>query len=167
MNERFSNFFKYALLVFSEYKKITNPESNLGQIKIVDSHICENTDQTLFTIQLFGKNVFPILSAKELAEDEDILMRFSKADLKKIVESAKNDETKLSKLNEKTIDAVIFDPSTKKRFYSFAIKKGNIVETKRFSAQEIYSNKEFLLNMDKYSIADVSYEAGKENQSGS
>jgi hypothetical protein len=161
MNEKLARFVNYAIWVFSEYKKLSDPELNNGQIKVVDSKICQKTGSTLFTIQFFGKNVFPIISAKELAEDNEVLLKFSKSDVKTIVEAAKNDEARISRASEKTVDSVVFDPDKKTRFFTFAVKRGDRTETKRYSAEEIYSDKDFLLNLYKTSIADVSYEAGK------
>lgn len=163
MNERLANFFNYLVWVFYEYKKLSDPNSNQGQFKIIEAKTCKKTGQTLFTIQLFGKNVFPIFTARELAEDKEVLLKFSKADVITIIEAAKSDELKIRRAEESTIDSVTFDRSNKTRVFSFSIKQGETTEIKSYTATEVYSNKEFLLNLDKNSVADVSYEAGKES----
>ena len=169
MNGKLASVFNYAAWVFNEYKKLSNSQSNEGQIKIIESSLCKKTNDTFFTIQFFGKSVFPVVNAKELSENNEILLKFSKQDIKKIMAAAKNDEFKKMMASEQShniennIQAVIFDRKTKARIFSVSSAKNRENKIQKYSAKEIYLDKDLLLSLDKVSVSDVSYEAGKES----
>ena len=106
-------YFNWFVQIYRIASKIN---ASLPSIKIVSQKYRHETRETIFTVQLSGKNIFPKFSATELFNNKDIFSNFDDEDRQKIRNALPNtNRSVLRRIISRT-----FDQKTKQCFFTIA-----------------------------------------------
>jgi hypothetical protein len=138
------NFLKYSINTLkSKYKSIQKTHSTFP-LRIIDKELSPRTGDTIYTIQIVGKNLVSKLQATELFNDAHLLAALSPFDLLKFVNiSNKQRFYKNSNLlifpchmHYKMI-AKSYDCKTQETIFTIEIVQANQTMQKKYTALEI------------------------------
>lgn len=128
------------------------------QFRIIEEIQSEEDKETIFLIQFVAKNIFPKLTASELARSDKILEKFCLSDIKRILHASYSNVN----INSKVEFKIIAKNLAGNKVYTLA-SSVDPKFVKKLTPLEIISNKKLLLNLSKEDISTVCYDAGIEN----
>jgi hypothetical protein len=137
-------------------------------LRIIDEEI-NTSEETIFTLQLVGKNIISKLYAKDISNDKKLLKCFSPLDLLKILNASNR------KLIQKRGNIILFpcrayykliaknyNHTIQQTIFILEISHANQVTKKRLTALEIANNPLILEKLSPQEIYDLGYTVGSE-----
>ena len=155
------NYFRW----FIEECKIALSESKkIKPLKLLASERDIHTGEIFFKVQPYGKNMCLTYTVKQL-QGEEILENFSSCDVERIMKAARNDTKEMLEPDDAdcSMDGIVFDNETKRRLYRLRYRNKEVSFSKQMSASELNEARETLFKLDKTSIREVSFQAGRES----
>lgn len=149
-----NNFIPIRIQKIFQYYQLIARINSAPPLKIVAEEM-KDRENTLFTVQLTGKNIFPKLSARELIDNNKIFSNFSDADKEKI---RKATERRFFPISKKVLKRN-FDPISKECI--FAVKILDIEKIEFLSAREIINKFKDLKGFDEEDAFLIGLELGK------
>jgi len=164
--------FKYVENYFStikaKYKLLQKANAHPFALRIVDEESSTN-GETIFTLQLVGKNLVSKLSAKDISNDKELLKSLSPIDLLKILNISNK------KFLQKKENIILFpcqayykliaknySHSLNQTIFTLEITRVNKCTQKRLTALEIVNNPLILEKLTPQEIYDLGYTVGSE-----
>ena len=170
--EEISLSFKYVENTIStikaKYKMLQKANSYPFSLRIIDEEINAN-GETIFTLQLVGKNLISKLYAKDISSDKKLLKSFSPLDLLKILNATNK------KFLQKRGNIVLFpcrayykliaknyNHTLQQTIFILEISRANQITQKKLTALEIANNPLILEKLTPQEIYDLGYTVGSE-----
>jgi hypothetical protein len=164
--------FKYVENTIStikaKYKMLQKANAHPFSLRIIDEEINVNGD-TIFTLQLVGKNLVSKLHAKDISSDKKLLKSLSPLDLLKILNASNK------KFLQKRGNIVLFpcqayykliaknyNHTLQQTIFILEISRANQITQKKLTALEIANNPLILEKLSPQEIYDLGYTVGSE-----
>jgi len=165
--------FKYVENTIStikaKYKLLQKANAHPFSLRIIDEEINAN-GETIFTLQLVGKNLVSKLPAKDISSDKKLLKSLSPIDLLKILNASNK------KLLKKRGNIILFpcqayykliaknyNHTLQQTIFILEISRANQITQKKLTALEIANNPLILEKLTPQEIYDLGYTVGSES----
>lgn len=132
MKEKLGSFvLMYIRWIAQSYSLINRANSSLATLRIISEKSIEEKKETIFVIQLSGKNIFPKFRAIDLFDDKSLFLNFSELDKQKILQALPTKQSPiLYRITSRTYD------KHSKQFY-FTIEFVNENKKENLTVSEI------------------------------
>lgn len=170
--EGFILSFKYVENTIStiraKYKMLQKANAHPFSLRIIDEEVNAN-GETVFTLQLVGKNLISKLYAKDISSDKKLLKAFSPLDLLKIL-NASNKKILHNRGNiilfpcqaYYKLIAKNYNHTLQQTIFILEVSRANQITHKKLTALEIASNPLILEKLTSQEIYDLGYTVGSE-----
>lgn len=165
----FKHVENYISTIKAKYKSLQKANAHPFALRIIDEEVCTKNGETLFTLQLVGKNLISKLYTNEITSDKKLLKALSPIDLLKILNSS-NKKILNSKENiiifpcqayYKLIDKN-YNHILQQTIFTLEITRINTITQKKLSALDIANNPLVLEKLSSQEIYDLGYTVGSE-----
>lgn len=159
----------YISHIKEKYKLLQKANACPFALRIIDEEVCTENGETLFTLQLIGKNLISKLYASEISSDKKLLKSLSPIDLLKIL------NTSNKKFLHKRENIILFPCQayyklTAKNYnhilqqtiFTLEITRATKITQKKLPALEIANNPLILEKLTPQEIYDLGYTVGSE-----
>ncbi len=159
----------YISTIKAKYKSFQKANAHPFSLRIIDEEICTKNGETLFTLQLVGKNLVSKLYAKEISNDKKLLESLSPIDLLKIL------NTSNKKYLHKRESIILFpcqayyklitknyNHTLQQTIFTLEITRVNKISQKKLTALEIVNNPLIIEKLTPQEIYDLGYTVGSE-----
>ena len=165
--------FKYVENTISaiklKYKSLQKASSHPYSLRIINEEICAKNGETLFTLQIIGKNLVSKLYATDISHDKKLLKSLSPIDLLKILNTYnknylfKKDNMILfpCKAYYRLI-AKSYNHVLQKTFFILEIPRADKITQKKLAALEIANNPLILEKLTPQETYDLGFTVGSE-----
>lgn len=159
----------YISTIKEKYKSLQRANAHPFALRIIDEEVGTKNSETLFTLQLVGKNLISKLYIKEITSDKRLLKSLSPIDLLKILHSSNKNLLKKReniiffpcqtyyKLLAKNYNSIL-----QKTVFTLEITHINKTTRKKLSAFEIANNPLILEKLTPQEIYELGYTVGSE-----
>ncbi|MGC1854785.1 MAG: hypothetical protein WA659_05380 [Candidatus Aquirickettsiella sp.] len=159
----------YISSIKEKYKSLQKANACPFSLRIIDEEVCIENGETLFTLQLIGKNLISKLYASDISNDKKLLKSLSPIDLLKIL------NTSNKKFLHKRENIILFPCQayyklTAKNYnhilqqtiFTLEITRATKITQKKLTALEIAKNPLILEKLTPQEIYDLGYTVGSE-----
>lgn len=164
--------FKYVENTIStlklKYKSLQKANSHPYSLRIINEAISKN-GETLFTLQIIGKNLVSKLYATDISNDKKLLKSLSPIDLLKILNiynrnylSKKDNLILFPCKTYYRLVAKSYNHMLQKTFFTVEITRADKMTQKKLSALEIANNPLMLEKLTPQEIYDLGFTVGSE-----
>ena len=165
--------FKYVEYYFSsikeKYKLLQKANTHPFSLRIIDEEVCKKNGETLFTLQLVGKNLVSKLYASDISKDKKLLKALSPIDLLKILNTS-NKKFLYKRENIILFPCQAYYKLTAKNYnhiiqqtiFTLEITRASKITQKKLTALEIANNPLILEKLTPQEIYDLGYTVGSE-----
>lgn len=165
----FKHVENYISIIKAKYKSLQKANAHPFSFRIIDEEVCTKNGETLFTLQLVGKNLISKLFATEISNDKKLLKSLSPIDLLKILNSS-NKKILHKKKNivlfpcqaDYKLIAKNYNPILQQTIFTLEITHPSKIIQKRLTALEIANNPIILEKLTSQEIYDLGYTVGSE-----
>lgn len=159
----------YITTIKLKYKSLQKANALPYSLRIINEEICTKNGETLFTLQIIGKNLISKLYAADISNDKKLLKSLSPIDLLKILNTcnrnyiSKKDNMILfpCKAYYKLI-AKSYSHILQKTFFTLEITRANKVMQRKLTALEIANNPLILEKLTSQETYDLGFTVGSE-----
>ena len=138
------------------YSEIKQAKSEGNKYRILEIIPGELNEKPIVVVQTINKNIACRLDVMEIVQDDELLHRFSKKDIRTLTYLACNYQSR----PKVEIDSVSF--STKLNRLIFSIFKGSKKQKQELHASDLLSNEEFINSMSPNDAKKIGYTAASE-----
>lgn len=159
----------YISTIKAKYKLLKKANDIPFSLRIIDEEVCKKTGETLFTLQLVGKNLVSKLYAANLSNDKKLLKALSPIDLLKILN---NSNKKFLQQKENIIlfpcqasyKLIVksYNHILQQTIFTLEIMRANKITQKKLTALEIANNPLILEKLTPQETYDLGYTVGSE-----
>lgn len=159
----------YISTIKAKYKSLQKANAYPFSLRIIDEEVCTKSGETLFTLQLVGKNLVSKLYATDISNDKKLLKSLSPIDLLKIL------NTSNKKFLHKMENIILFPCQAyykliaknynhilQQTIFTLEITRVNKITQKKLTALEIANNPLILEKLTPQEIYDLGYTVGSE-----
>jgi hypothetical protein len=159
----------YISTIKAKYKSLQKANAHPFSLRIIDEEICTKNGETIFTLQLVGKNLVSKLYARDISNDKKLLKSLSPIDLLKIL------NTSNKKFLHKRENIILFPCQAyyklitknynhilQQTIFTLEITRVNKITRKKLTALEIANNPLILEKLTPQEIYDLGYTVGSE-----
>ncbi|WP_342147459.1 hypothetical protein [Rickettsiella endosymbiont of Aleochara curtula] len=159
----------YISTIKAKYKSLQKANAYPFSLRIIDEEVCTKSGETLFTLQLVGKNLVSRLYAKDISNDKKLLKSLSPIDLLKILNTSNR------KILHKMENVILFPCQAyykliaknynhilQQTIFTLEISRVNKITQKKLTALEIANNPLILEKLTPQEIYDLGYTVGSE-----
>jgi hypothetical protein len=152
-----------------KYKSLQKANSHPYSLRIINEEICAKNGETLFTLQIVGKNLVSKLYSADISNDKKLLKSLSPIDLLKILNI--QNRNYLSKKNNMILFpckayyklvAKSYNHMLQKTFFTLEITRANKTTQKKLAALEIANNPLILEKLTPQETYDLGFTVGSE-----
>jgi hypothetical protein len=159
----------YILTIKAKYKSLQKANAHPFSLRIIDEEVCTKNGETIFTLQLVGKNIISKLYTVEITNDKKLLKSLSPIDLLKIL-NASNKKFLCKKENiilfpcqaYYKLIAKDYNHILQQTIFTLEITHANKITQKKLTALDIANNPLILEKLTPQETYDLGYAVGSE-----
>lgn len=159
----------YISTIKATYQSLQKANANPFALRIINEEACTKSGDTLFTLQLVGKNLVSKLYATEISNDKKLLKSLSPIDLLKIL-NISNKQILYKKDNIiyfpcdvcYKLVAKSYNHTLAQTIFTLQISRTNKIVQQKLTALEIVNNPLILEKLKPQEIYDLGFTIGSE-----